>query len=370
MSYGEKIEEARRYVQEYDRQRASVPSPGLVPGQYGYATKQVENRALNLTDADKSFLQFCRGAVLTPAESKALVQDDVGRYLVSPTIIVEIDRAIAEICIMRGLCGQKTIKSDRLQIRGIDEAQVGWGKLETGTDPTESSLTPTLPVYKYVYDLYGLSKVGEDELQDSDVNLAAILVDSFSRAVANAEELAFVAGLGHEAQQPEGFITNAILKAVTVKTTAAGAITLEKILEMIYTLPSKFRRKASFMFHSLTILELRKLRSKDQAGTYEGSFLWQPSVIAGQPPTLCGYPVFAQDDLGTIAGEAQVLGAFGDFKEGYRVLDHTSGLSIQRLVELYSEAGLVGFKIHKRCGGYVVRAATKPIVLLTEGTEA
>ena len=143
---------------------------------------------------------------------------------------------------------------------------------------------------------------------------------------------------------------------------------MEKLLEMIYTCPSKYRKKAVFMFHSLTILALRQLRAKDQAGTYEGSFLWQPSVIAGQPPTLCGYPVFAQDDLGTLAGTEQVIGAFGDFKAGYKILDHENGLSVQRLVELYAEAGLVGFKLHKRVGGYCVRPANKPIVLLTEAS--
>jgi len=39
---------------------------------------------------------------------------------------------------------------------------------------------------------------------------------------------------------------------------------------------------------------------------------------------------------------------------------------VQRLTELYAEAGLVGFKIHKRVGGYCIRPANKSIVLLTE----
>jgi len=39
---------------------------------------------------------------------------------------------------------------------------------------------------------------------------------------------------------------------------------------------------------------------------------------------------------------------------------------LQRLTELYSEAGLVGFKIHKRVTGSVMKASQKPIVLLKE----
>jgi len=56
------------------------------------------------------------------------------------------------------------------------------------------------------------------------------LVDSFARAVAEAEELAFIAGTGHDNQQPEGFTKDATLAAATVTTAAAHAVTMEKWL--------------------------------------------------------------------------------------------------------------------------------------------
>lgn len=341
---------------EIKAQRANLPS-AADPQRY-----PKENRALNLTDQDKAFLAYIRSG----QESKALVEDATGQYLVSPHITTEIDRAVAELVVMRSLCSQRTIDKDRLQVRGIGEASVGWGKLETGTAPTESALTPTAPVLKYVEDLYGLSKIGEDELMDNDVNLANILVGSFARAIAEAEEAAFVAGLGHDSQQPEGFTLDTTLVTDTVTTVAAGSITIEEALEMVYTCPSKFRKGAAFLCHSLTELALRKLRWKDAAGTYEGGFLWQPSVILGRPNTFLGYPIHTQDNMGTLAGAEQVIMAFGNFKAGYKILDHASNMSIQRLVELYAEAGLVGFKVHKRVGGYCIRPANKSIVLLTE----
>ncbi|MQY55707.1 MAG: phage major capsid protein [Dehalococcoidia bacterium] len=61
-------------------------------------------------------------------------------------------------------------------------------------------------------------------------NLADLLVDSFARAVAEAEELAFIAGTGHDNQQPEGFTKDATLAAATVTTAAAGAVTIDKRL--------------------------------------------------------------------------------------------------------------------------------------------
>jgi len=333
-----------------------------------YPNLSIENRAFNLTTEDKAFLQFIRHGVagMDSNERKALVEDATGQYLVSAVITSEIDRAVAELVVMRGLCAKKTIDKDRLQVRAIGEASVGWGKLETGSDITESSMMPTVPTYKYVEDLYGLSKIGEDELSDNDLDLANLLVDSFARAIAEAEETAFVAGTGHDNSQPEGFTVDTTLAAATITTTAAGTITIEEFLEMIYACPSKFRKGASFLVHSLTELELRKLRWKDAAGTYEGGFLWQPSVILGKPNTFLGYPIHTQDDMATLAGTEGVIAAFGNFKTGYRILDHTSNMSVQRLVELYAEAGLVGFKVHKRVGGYCIRPANKSIILLTE----
>lgn len=347
----------RAEERQIKQQRATVPMPwtsGLPPWR--------ETRNLDLGEADKAFLDYIRSG----KESKALVEDATGQYLVSPVITSEIDRAVADLVVMRSLCAQRTIEKDRLQIREIGEAAVGWGKLETGTEPTESTLTPSEPTYKYVEDLYGISKIGEDELMDSDIGLVSILTDSFSRAIAEAEETAFVAGTGHDNHQPEGFTVDPTLVAATITTTAAGAVKIEEFLEMIYTCPAKFRKGAAFLVHSLTELELRKLRWKDAAGTYEGGFLWQPSVIEGRPPTFLGYPIYAQDNMATLAGSEGVIAGFGNFKAGYKILDHTSGMTVQRLTELYAEAGLIGFRVHKRVGGYPLRPANKAIILLTE----
>ena len=128
--------------------------------------------------------------------------------------------------------------------------------------------------------------IGEDELSDNDFEMASLLVDSFARAIAETEETAFVAGTGHDNNQSEGFSIDTTLAAATITTTAVGTVTIEKFLEMIYTCPSKFRKGASFLVHSLT--------------------------------------------------------------------------------ELYAEAGPIGFKVHKRVGGYCIRPANKSIILLPE----
>jgi len=70
--------------------------------------------------------------------------------------------------------------------------------------------------------------------------------------------------------------------------------------------------------------------------------------------------------MATLAGTEGVIAAFGNFKAGHKILDHASGMTVQRLTELYAEAGLIGFRVHKRVGGYPIRPANKAIVLLAE----
>lgn len=313
-----------------------------------------------------SFFKYVQGGVdkLNPDERKALVEDSTGQILVTPELETEITRSLPKITIMRPMVRVRPISKDRLKIRSVSEVSVGWGKLETGASITESNNIPGTPTYEYVEDLYGLAKIGEDELADSDINLIALLGDSFTRALGEAEELAWIRGAGHASEQPEGICINSVLKGNTVTSTAAGAVTFEKFMEQVYACPAQYRRNGQWVVHSSTELALRQLRSETDA-TYKGRFLWEPSLIAGAPNTFLGYPIHNQDDMKELSDTTQVISIFGDFKAGYRILDR-AGMTIQRLTELYSEAGLVGFKIKKRVGGGLVKPAQKALVLMTE----
>jgi len=314
-----------------------------------------------------AFYKFIRHGeqVLTPEERKALVEDATGQYIIEPELDAEIQRQLPKVTVVRQLATVRTIGKDRIKIKSIGGVTVGWGKLETGTEITESTLTPGEPTYQYVEDLYGLTKIGEDELMDSDINLEAILAEEFARALGEEEDKQFILGRGHTYNEPEGITKNATLIAATVTTAAAGAVTVEKFMDMVYACPTQFRKNGVFIMNSATELALRKLRGDGGGGTGTGDFLWQPSVQAGTPNTFLGYPIYTQDDMKTLADAASVIAIFGDIKSGYRIIDRV-GMTVQRLTELYAEAGLIGFKIHKRVTGGVMRASQKPIVLLTE----
>lgn len=85
-----------------------------------------------------------------------------------------------------------------------------------------------------------------------------------------------------------------------------------------------------------------------------------PSLHAGTSASFNGYPVTVQDDVPTIpaSGTAAKVAIFGDPRSGYALVGR-SGMTVQRSVELYAEAGEVGFKAHLRVGGGVIRQVVR-----------
>ena len=96
-----------------------------------------------------------------------------------------------------------------------------------------------------------------------------------------------------------------------------------------------------------TIAAIRKL--KDGNGVY----LWQPSLQAGEPDKLLGYELFTSPYAPVMESDALAV-AFGDFKN-YWIADR-AGRTVQRLNELYSTNGQVGFVATERVDGKVILA--------------
>lgn len=280
-------------------------------------------------------------------ERKALVSDTTGQILLPEELESEIYRELPKINIIRKYATIRTIARNRIRRRSMTEVQMGWGKLELGKEVVETDMIPSED-YQHVEDLEGLAKIGKDELADTDIALEAIIVDSFSRAKAEAEETAYIKGTGHNFQQPDGILNGTTVTRVS--TAAADAIAADDMLNLLYAVPAQYRRNGRFLVPSTTELALRKLKSAT-----EELYLWQPNVQAGQPATFAGYPIEAQEDIDALKSKdkADVV-IFGDLRAGYRILDRL-GMTIQWLRELYATAGLVGILVSARETGGVIR---------------
>lgn len=292
-----------------------------------------------------------------PAERKALVENTAGLYLVPQDLEAEIMRAVPQINTLRNYCRVRTTGRDKVAINSLTEVSVGWGKIELGVELAESEGTPTQGTI-YVEDLLGLTKIGEDELQDTDANLAAVIADSFAVAIANEEAKRFAIGRGHTTySEPDGVAVNStIIASYKLNWSSADTASTANMLTCEYGLGAQYLNGAAWLMARKTELALRVLRAEVASGYY-GNYLWQPSLIAGAPNNFDGYPIINQNDMNDPSVDTSSINViFGNFRLGYMIVDR-AGIAIQRLDELYAEAGLVGFKVKKRVGGGVYRPA-------------
>ena len=173
-------------------------------------------------------------------------------------------------------------------------------------------------------------------------DLEDYIAKEFAYAFGVAEEQAFCVGTGNG--QPTGLFTKDGAQ-VGVTAASATAITADEIINLIYSLKAPYRKNAKFLMNDATVSALRKLKDNN------GQYLWQPSVQAGQPDRLLGYEIYTSPYVPTIAAGAYAI-AFGDF-HNYWIADRT-GRTVQRLNELYSTNGQVGFVGTERVDGKII----------------
>ena len=186
-------------------------------------------------------------------------------------------------------------------------------------------------------------KVSNELINDSVFDIESYIVSEFARRIGAKEEEAFFAGTG--TGQPLGLLANTGGAEVGVTTSGATALTFDDVYDLFHSLKIGYRNKAVFIVNDQTVKALRKLKD----GT--GQYLWQASVAAGTPDTLCGRPVYTSVYMPQIAAGAKTI-IFGDLKY-YWVADR-QGRIFQRLNELYAPSGQVGFLATQRVDGKLI----------------
>ncbi|MDV8146260.1 phage major capsid protein [Arthrobacter sp. B10-11] len=174
---------------------------------------------------------------------------------------------------------------------------------EAGTigqsDPTFAKRT--LGAYKYA----DLIIVSNELLTDSGVDMEGYLARMAGRAVGNALGAHLVTGTGG-GTQPTGILTSATSGA-TSPTGTVGAPSFDTLSDLYYSVIAPYRNspEAGWLVKDTTVAGLRKL--KDTTGRY----LWEPSIIAGQPDTIFGKPVYTDPNVPATGLNAKSV-IFGD----------------------------------------------------------
>ena len=266
------------------------------------------------------------------------VQAD-GGYLVPEEFERQIVTGLDEANVVRSLAKVITTSAERkIPVAAAHSAAQWTAENAAYTESNPTFDQKTIDAFK----LTDLVKVSIELLQDSAFDLESYIAGEFARAFGIAEEQAFCVGTG--TNQPAGIFT-ANGGTVGVNAAAAAAITADELISLVYALKSPYRRNARFLMNDATISAIRKLKDNN------GAYLWQPSLQAGQPDRLLGYELHTSPYVPTMAAGALTV-AFGDFKN-YWIADR-AGRTVQRLNELYSTNGQVGFVATERVDGKVI----------------
>lgn len=186
-------------------------------------------------------------------------------------------------------------------------------------------------------------KVTEELLYDNVFNLETYILDKFARALANAEEDAFLNGDG--VGKPLGIFAATGGGQVAITTASATTITADEVINLIYSLKRPYRKNAAFITNDQTLAILRKLKDAN------GAYIWQPSYQVGEPDSLLGYPVYTSAYVPIVAAGNPVM-AFGDYSY-YNIGDRGSR-SFAELKELFAGNGMIGFVAKERVDGRLV----------------
>jgi HK97 family phage major capsid protein len=182
-------------------------------------------------------------------------------------------------------------------------------------------------------------KVSWSLMQDSAINLDALLARLLGIRIARIQNTHFTTGFG--GTQPEGVVTNA---PTGVTGAAPTAVTGDELIDLTYSVDRTYRANGKFMMNDLIAAAVRKLKDSQQR------YLWEPSLQVGQPDRLLGYEIVPNGDMqATLAATTKTV-LFGDFNEGYLIRD-VKGITLVRLNELYAGSGQVGFLAFARSDG-------------------
>lgn len=274
--------------------------------------------------------------------------DADGGYLVPEEYDHRLIDVLTEENIMRGIATKITTSGEHKINIAATKPAAAW--IEEGEALSFGDATFEQKILD-AHKLHVAIKITEELLYDNAFGLENYIITEFGKALANAEEDAFLNGDG--VGKPTGIFDKT--KGGESIGTLTAALKSDDILDLIYKLKRPYRKNASFIMNDATLAQIRKLKDNN------GQYLWQPSYQANEPDKILGY------NIRTSAFAPTDAIAFGDYKY-YNIGDRGSR-SFKQLNELFAGNGMIGYVAKERVDGLLILPeAVKILGLKSETT--
>lgn len=221
---------------------------------------------------------------------------------------------------------------------------------ETGaigeSDPAFGQVS--LGAYKYGT----MIQVSRELLTDTGVDLEGYLAMQAGRALGNAFGAHAITGDG--SSKPRGVVTDATVGKTGLAGDSGGfgdqsvvGEGADQLIDLFHSViaPYRMSQACRWMMNDTTAGVIRKIK------TTEGQYIWQPSVIAGQPDTILGKPVLTDPNVASVGLSAKSV-VFGDFSQYFVRL--AGGIRFERSDEFAFGNDLVTFRCLMRADAALV----------------
>ncbi|EKS28236.1 phage major capsid protein [Afipia felis] len=310
---------------------------------------------------DSDLMSLHAGAAGSLAEinnSMSVGSDPDGGYFVLPALSNTMTKKLFDVTAMRRLARVETISAGDRWEEPIDNGDTGSGWVgENDSRPSTSS--PKIGKLSIpLNELYAMPPVTQALLDMVGFDLGSWLLNKITDRFGRDEGYAFLGGDG--VGKPRGLLTYPISTAADdtrpwgtiqyLPTGAAGGFktgstppdTGDCLRDLTWKLRTPYRQGASWLMNSNTISQIDKIKDG------QGNYLFRPSMTAGAPSSLLGYPVEIDDVAMPDIGANSLSIAFGNFQKAYVIVDR---IGIKLLVDPFSAKPIVLFYAYKRVGG-------------------
>ena len=277
-----------------------------------------------------------------------------GGYSVIPQLDKDVMKRLTDDSVMRQLCNVVRLPVGAKEYKKLVSA--GGAVVAHGEEGVTRNGTATPKLHEVTIALnsiYAYPKTTQEILDFSSINVLNWLTDEIAETFTETEEVDLTSGDG--VKKAKGLLSyerttendkvRAFGKLQKIEVAGVAKIDADTLIDLFYTLHSKYRKNAAWVMSSTIAAVLQKLKNKN------GDYIWRDGLTVDAPATLLGRPVYFLETMPTGGVNKAVL-AFGDFKRGYFIVDHETG--VRTRPDNLTEPGF--YKVHtdKYLGGGVV----------------
>ncbi len=316
---------------------------GITPEEYRDAW-HTYMRFGNDTPADKLAIL---GAEKRGTNTQVVGTDSLGGYTVPTYLFDEIEKTMKYFGPMLDACRVITTATGAtLEWNTVNDTATVANQIAEASAVTVQDLTfgqKTFTAYKYATLLKMSWELNEDSVQMNE----AMIVDTAGERIGRKMNSAFTNGSG--SSQAQGITT-----ATSAGKTAAddATFTIAELIDLQHSVDIAYRRnpRAAWMMSDSIAAVIRKLA----IGANDARFLWEPSLLAGQPDRLLGHAVWINNDMPTSVAAATKIVWFGDWSKF--VIRRVNGIYSQVLNERFADTMEKGYLFAARADSELMNA--------------